>query len=332
VTGPMAHSGDRVDPPEPVARYAYLGPAGTFTEQALLGWLAGAEAELVAHTSVEEALDAVRRGVADGAMVPFENSIEGSVSATLDALAFGAPLVVVAEVQVSVALALMAAPGTALSDVRTVASHPHALAQCRGWLAGSLPDVTVVSASSTAAAAASMAGQGPDGGPGRPPADAAIAAPLAAAVYSLDVLATGVGDHPDAETRFVLATAPRPPAPATGADKTTLALFMGPDHPGALLEILTELAVRGINLTRIESRPTGGGLGDYYFCVDAEGHVDDARVGEALIGLRRVCRDVRYLGSYPRLDRTPTTLRPGVTDEEFSAAQAWLARVREGRV
>ena len=109
-----------------------------------------------------------------------------------------------------------------------------------------------------------------------------------------------------AETRFVLVSTPQPPQPATGADKTSLVLFMGEDHPGALLEILTEFAVRGVNLTRIESRPTGGGIGDYFFSVDVEGHLDDARVGEALMGLRRVCAEVRYLGSYPRLDGSAT--------------------------
>jgi prephenate dehydratase len=161
-------------------------------------------------------------------------------------------------------------------------------------------------------------------------ADAAISAPLAADVYDLEVLAAEIGDRP-AETRFVLIGRRQPPEPATGADKTSLVLFMGKDHPGALLEILTEFAVRGVNLTRIESRPTGGGMGDYFFSVDVEGHVDDARVGEALTGLRRVCAEVRYLGSYPRLDGKAAVLRPGVSDEEFREAQAWLARVREGR-
>ena len=106
---------------------------------------------------------------------------------------------------------------------------------------------------------------------------------------------------------------------------------MGEDHPGALLEILTEFAVRGVNLSRIKSRPTGGGIGDYFFSVDIEGHIDDARVGEALMGLRRVCAAVRYLGSYPRFDQTPLRLRAGVSDEEFRDAQAWLTRIREGR-
>jgi prephenate dehydratase len=140
-----------------------------------------------------------------------------------------------------------------------------------------------------------------------------------------------VGDNPSAETRFVLLSRPVAPAQATGSDKTSLVLYIGQDHPGALLEILTEFAVRGVNLTRIESRPAGGGIGDYLFSVDIEGHVDDARVGEALMGLRRVCAQVRYLGSYPRVDGGRPVLRRGVSDPDYHDAQAWLARVREGR-
>jgi prephenate dehydratase len=305
--------------------YAYLGPAGTFTEAALLDWLAGRPARLVACRSIEAALDAALSGDVDGAMVPLENSIEGSVSATLDALATAEPLVIVGESHVPVTFALMGRPGTTLADVRRVGSFPHAEAQCRSWIAANLPAAQFVPASSTATAAAALADPST-------PYDAALAAPLAATVYGLDVLAEQVGDNPDAETRFVLVTRPRAPQPATGADKTTLVAYIGEDHPGALLEILTEFAVRGVNLTRIESRPTGGGIGDYFFSIDIEGHVDDARVGEALMGLRRVCAHVRYLGSYPRVGGVAATLRRGVSDADFRDAQAWLARVREGRV
>ena len=305
--------------------YAYLGPAGTFTEAALLDWLAGRPARLVACSSIEAALDCARSGEVAGAMVPLENSIEGSVSATLDALATGDPLVIVGESHVPVTFALMARPGTSLADVRRVGSFPHAEAQCRAWVAEHLPQAQFVPAASTATAAAALADPGT-------PYDAALAAPLAAQVYGLDILADEVADNLGAETRFVLVTRPCPPQPATGADKTTLAAYIGEDHPGALLEILTEFAVRGVNLTRIESRPTGGGLGDYFFSIDIEGHVDDARVGEALMGLRRVCTQVRYLGSYPRVGGVAATLRRGVSDADFRDAQAWLSRVREGRV
>jgi prephenate dehydratase len=305
-------------------RYAYLGPEGTFTEAALLGWLGGQSADLVACTTVTAALDAVRGGDVVGAMVPLENSVEGSVSATLDALAGGEPLVILAEAHVPVSFSLLARPGTELASVSRVTTHPHAEAQCRGWLSRHLPGLRVLPAASTAAAAAAVAD--PDG-----PYDAAIAAPLAGQVYGLTPLAEGIGDNAGAETRFVLVGRPQPPEPATGADKTSLVVYIGEDHPGALLELLTEFAVRGVNLTRIESRPTGGGIGDYFFSIDIEGHVDDARVGEALMGLRRVCADVRYLGSYRRVDGRSVALRRGVSDEEFREAQAWLSRVREGR-
>ncbi len=302
-------------------RYGFLGPAGTFTEAALLQWLGDRAVEVVPYATVDTAVDAVRGGEVVAAMVPLENSVEGSVTATIDALAGGLGLAIIAEAQVPVSFSLVARPGFTLAQVRGVTTHPHAHAQCRRWLAERLPDIPVTFAPSTAMAASLVA----DG-----EHDAAISAPLAAAVYGLDQLASDIGDRP-AETRFVLISTPQPPQPATGADKTSLVLFMGQDHPGALLEILTEFAVRGVNLTRIESRPTGGGIGDYFFSVDVEGHIDDARVGEALMGLRRVCAEVRYLGSFPRLDGQPPVIRRGVTDEEFREAQAWLTRVREGR-
>jgi prephenate dehydratase len=208
--------------------------------------------------------------------------------------------------------------------VRTVITHPAAAAQCRQWLARHLPQAEVVHASSTALAAQMVTEPGS-------PYDAAIAAPLAAERYRLGVLAHGIGDNPDAVTRFVLVSRPAPPPAPTGADKTSLVAFIGDDHPGALLEVLEELSVRGVNLTRIESRPTGAALGRYCFSIDAEGHVADQRVGEALMGLRRVCPDVRFLGSYPRVDKTPPTIREGTTDDDFRLAATWLRRLRDGQ-
>ncbi len=307
-----------------VTAYGYLGPAGTFSEAALLGCAPEPDAELVPYPTVPTALRAVRAGEVEAALVPLENSVEGSVSQTLDELAFGTSLVVVREVHLPVSFVLLARPGSSTEDVRTVATHPHAEAQTRSWMAEHLPQAVVVPASSTAAAAAGLAD-------GSATWDAAVSAPIAADVYGLTVLATDVADNDEAETRFVLVARAGPPDPATGTDKTSLALFIGQDHPGALLEILTEFAVRGVNLTRIESRPTGGRIGDYLFSVDIEGHIDDARVGEALMGLRRVCADVRYLGSYPRVDGRRPTLRRGVSDSDYRDAQAWLSRVRDGR-
>lgn len=307
------------------ARYAYLGPEGTFSEAALRTLPAAATARLVPHPSVPSALDAVRNGDADGAMVPLENSVEGSVSTTLDELAVGEPLHIVREVVLPVRFALLARAGTRLENVKRIATHPHAEAQCRRWLATHLPDARVFLTPSTADAAAAVAGEVAS-------YDAAIAAPLAAGRYRLVALADDVGDSAEAVTRFVLVARPGVPAPPTGADRSTLVAFIAEDHPGALLELLTEFAVRGINLTRIESRPTGSGLGRYCFSIDCEGHLAQARVGEALGALHRICADVRFLGSYPRADGRPAEQRPGTTEADFRDAAAWLADLRAGRL
>jgi prephenate dehydratase len=305
-------------------RYSYLGPEGTFTEQALRSLPDAATARLEPCATVTVALDAVRSGAADGAVVPIENSVEGSVPVTLDELAQGEPLMITREMTVPVAFCLLVRPGTPLSDVRRVGTHPHAAAQTRAWLAEHLPDAEVVHTSSTAQAAKALEESTEAAW------DAAVSAPLAAERYGLEVLAEGIGDNAEAVTRFVLVTRPGPPVPPTGRDKTSLVAFIHDDHPGALLEILEQLTARGVNLTRIESRPTGAALGDYCFSIDAEGHVLDLRVGEALAGLRRVCADVRFLGSYERHDGKAPRVRRGTTDEEFEAAAAWLARLRSG--
>jgi len=272
---------------------------------------------------VPAVLDAVRRDDAAAGLVPLENSVEGSVATTLDDLATGDPLHVVREVLLPVRFALMVRPGTALPDVRVVATHPHAEAQCRGWLRDHLPAARWLPAASTAGAAAALAS-------GDAPYDAAVAAAIAARTYRLEVLADDIGDGADAVTRFVLVTRPGPPPAPTGADRTTVVAYEADDHPGALLEMLTEFAVRGVNLTRLESRPTGAGLGRYCFSLDCEGHIADARVGEALSALRRICADVRFLGSYPRADATPAVVRRGTGDADFRDAAAWLTRLRTG--
>ncbi len=309
-------------PGVPPARYAYLGPEGTFTEAALRSLPAAARAELQPCGSVGLALDAVRTGAVDGAVVPLENSVEGAVAATLDELSTGEPLMITREVHVEVQFALLAKPGTSIATIRRVATHPHAAAQCRRWLAAHLPDAEVLLESSTAHAAARVAV--PDS-----PYDAAIAAPIAATTYRLATLASAIADQAGAVTRFVLVSRPGPPPPPTGADKTSLVAFIRDNHPGALLELLEQFAVRGVDLTRIESRPAGSELGRYCFSIDAEGHVGDARVGEALMGLRRTCADVRFLGSYPRADQVVTSVAPGTADADFADAAAWLNRLRQ---
>ena len=306
-------------PGVPPGRYGYLGPAGTFSEAALR--TIRDRGEHVPFASVAAALDGVRASDVEAALVPFENSVEGSVPAALDDLANGEPLQITREVLLPVSFALLGRAGLAREDVRTVATHPHAEAQCRRWLRDVLPEASVVLSPSTADAARSVR----DG-----VYDAAISAPIAAEHYGLSVLAKDVHDNEGAVTRFVLVSRPGPAPAPTGADRTTLVAYIADDHPGALLELLTEFAVRGVNLTRIESRPTGGGLGRYCFSVDCEGHLADERVGEALTALRRVCADVRFLGSYPRADGGSATLRPGTSDADFRSAASWLARLRDG--
>ena len=301
---------------------AYLGPRGSFAEAAVLAWPGSTDAELLPSTSVPAALEAVRGDAVDHALVPIENSVEGSVSATLDELGSGQRLVIVDEVVLPVQFSLLVRPGTTLDQVSRVATHPHAQAQVRRWLAEHLPEASVIPAMSTAAAAAALLEE-------PAPFDGAISQKIAADIYGLDVLADEIADTADATTRFVVVRKPGPiPAP-TGADKTTLSLFIHQDQPGALLAILNEFAVRGVNMTRIESRPTRKALGDYYFSVDVEGHVADARISEAIMGLHRVCLDVRYLGSYPRHDGHAPVLRDGVTDADFAEAREWLDRLKE---
>ncbi|MDT3398836.1 prephenate dehydratase [Streptomyces sp. B1866] len=307
------------------SRYAYLGPEGTFTEAALRSLPEAATRELVPMVSVPAALDAVRSGAAAAALVPIENSVEGGVTATLDELATGRPLMIYREVVLPIAFALLARPGTALSDVKTVTGHPVAQPQVRRWLAENLPDAQWESAASNADGARLVQ-------EGR--FDGAFAGEFAAPRYGLEALVTEIQDAQTATTRFVLVGRPARPAVRTGADKTSLVIWLGDDHPGALLELLQEFAARGVNLMRIESRPTGEGMGRYCFSVDSEGHITDRRVGSALMGLKRICPKVRFLGSYPRAGVRPEDvppLRSGTSDEEFDAAAEWLARCQDGR-
>ncbi len=296
----------------------YFGPAGTFTHQALLSLRH--DDELQPFATVPLTLEAVRDGAVRAALVPIENSVEGGVSATLDNLAQGRPLVIIDEVLLPVQFGLYVRPGTELAAVRRVITHPHAAAQTRGWLAANLPDVEVTENGSTAAAAAEVAR--PDS-----PYDAAICAAVAGEMYHLTAAATGIADNPDAVTRFILVSRPCPPPPPTGHDKTTLVAYMREDHSGALLEILEQFASRGVNLCRIESRPTKEGLGNYCFSIDAEGHVSDSRLTEALMGLHRTCKRVDFLGSYPRADLVEATVAKGHRESDYAKAAAWLRTI-----
>lgn len=300
-----------------MARIAYFGPEGTFTEQAARTLAADGD-ELVPFETVPLALSAVRKGETDAACVPVENSVEGVVPATLDSLADHEPLIAVAEALLPVHFSVLVRPGT--EQVETVASHPHALAQVRLWLEANLPDAKPVVASSTAAAAVAVQ---------RGDYDAAVTAPVAAQHYPLEVRATEVADVRTARTRFLLVRRPRQPLPEpTGADRTSV-VAAAVNRTGALAELLTELAGRGINLTRLDARPART-YGEYRFFIDFEGHIAEPRIGDALAALRRRCRNVRFLGSHPRADEVRATIEPSAGNEDFVEAAAWVAALRRG--
>ena len=305
-------------------RIAYLGPEGTFTEAALLkistGGLVPGSAPPdgitpISTESTPAALAAVRSNDADYACVPIENSIEGSVLPTLDNLAAGTPLQIFAELTLEVAFTIVVRRGTPAADVETVAAFPVAAAQVRHWLAAHLPKAQVVPANSNAAAAHDVAH-------GR--ADAGVSTALAAERCDLAALATDVVDEPNARTRFVLVGQPGPPPASTGADRTSVVLRLD-NVPGALVSALTEFAIRDIDLTRIESRPTRTELGTYMFFLDCIGHIDDDAVAEALKALHRRCADVRYLGSWP------TGSAAGAAPPQLDEASRWLNRLRAGK-
>lgn len=274
--------------------YAYLGPAGTFTEAALRQ-ITNEFDVLVPFSNVTAALDAVRSGAAEKVLVPIENSVEGVVSRTLDELALGTPLVVTAETTIPVSFSLMILPENIGKPITKIATHPHAESQCRSYVAKNYPQVEVIEMSSTAAAAKGLK----DGN-----YDAAIASEIASTTYGLKVLDSDIGDNSGAVTRFVVAEKPGVTPEPTGNDRTSLVAFIGTDHAGALLEILTEFAKKDVNLTFIQSRPTGRELGDYHFIIDAEGHIADPKVAAAIDGVRKICEDIRFLGSYPRVGKS----------------------------
>lgn len=306
-------------------KIAFLGPFGTFTEQAL--WqIAPKNTEAVPCTSVPQALDLVRNGQADRAVVPIENSIEGGVNATIDSLSHGSPLVIEAEmvVEVSFELAIKPTADGAEPNIQRIGTHPHAWAQCRKWVAANYPNAVHVPATSTAAAARLIAEED------NPGFDAALCAKTSVARYGLRSLHSNVADNRGAVTRFVLVAPLGNVPPATGADKTTVQVRLPDNEAGALLSMLEQFAARGVNLSRIESRPAGGPLGSYEFSIDIEGHISEERVSAALIGLHRTCPQVRFIGSYPRVDGQRPTIQVGTHDEDFVNARAWIAGLMNG--
>jgi len=301
---------------------AYFGPEGTFTEEAVLGEADLASAVLDARGSIEDVLSAVADGDAALGVVPIENAIEGTVNATMDALLFDHDLLIQREMVLDIHLHLMAVPGTTIGDIRQVSSFPVALAQCRRFLAEHLPGVDVVAAGSTADAARALASCGAAGA-------AAVAPRLAAGLYGLEILAADVEDHPGNQTRFVAVSAPSAGIPPpTGHDRTTIVCFQHRDEPGSLHGILGQFAARNINLTKLESRPTKQGLGQYCFVIDLEGHLGDEVVKDCLRDVQAGLAEVKFLGSYPAAGADGAERRRDAADA-WRQADAWLASLTE---
>ncbi len=304
-------------------RWAYLGPEGTFTEQAAreLRSTTDGHVQLIPAVSVGAAIADLRAGVVAAACVPIENSVEGAVPLTLDELTHGEQLMISAEASVMVQLDLLVRPGTSLADIRKVGSHPHGHAQVRGYMTATLPAAeSVVFGSTAAAAAAVRAGE----------LDAAAAAPAAGTRYELESLAADIGEVHGAVTRFVLLRRPGFPVARTGNDCTSLVVYVQ-DEPGSLLAMLAELANRGINLTRLESRPARSELGKYFFLLDADGHVEDPAMADAIAALHRRSAGLRFLGSYPRVRGTAHIPPAFASPAAFARATAFVKGLTAGQ-
>ena len=299
---------------------AFLGPAGTFTEQALFTQPDLTQGQLRPIASIPEVLHAVADGEVDLGFVPIENAIEGTVNLTLDTLAFDLDLLIRREVVINISLNLLAPPGVRLADITRVASIPVATAQCWKYLHDHLPGARLDAANSTAEAAEHVA-RDADGH------SAALAPARAAAVYGLDIVAADVEDHPENKTRFVAVGREGVPSPS-GHDKTSIVVFQRADVPGSLLAILQEFAARSINLTKLESRPTKVSLGDYCFIIDLDGHIADELVADALRAIHAKQAQVKFLGSYPAAGEHGAAVREEV-QTSWRLADEWIARLRD---
>lgn len=303
-------------------RYSYLGPAGTFTEAALKLVPEAAGQEWRPVSNIGEALQDVVTGRSDAAMIAIENSVDGGVTVAQDALATTPGLQIIGEYLVPVNFVIVARPGTALDQVTQIVAHPVAYGQCRAWLDANLPGHTHLPAASNVQAAADLFTGSHD--------TAAIAPPTISEHYDVDVLAEHIAENPDAVTRFVLVSRPRPIGEPTGADKTSLIVELPQDRAGTLLELLEQFATRDVNLTLIASRPIGDRMGRYRFVIDTEGHIKDERVADALLGVKRFSPNVVFLGSYPRADGVKSQSKPHYDDNAFIEARDWLRGIIAG--
>lgn len=299
----------------------FFGPFGTFTEQAVRSQADLAGGELVAFRTVPDVLDAVASGDVEYGVVPIENSIEGTVNFTQDALSFDYDLLIQREIVLNIEHCLLALPGTALADITTVLSIPVATAQCHRYLRENLPDAEVRAANSTADAARIVSTDKMAGA-------AAIAPCNAASLYGLDVVASNIEDHAGNQTRFVVVGRSGIPAP-TGHDVTGIVVYQRADEPGSLISILQEFAARRVNITNLLSRPTkDGGLGDYCFVMYLDGHIGDELVADALRALHAKQGAVKFLGSYPAAGEHAHSAREHA-DARWQQADDWVERLRD---
>jgi len=303
----------------PGTRIGFLGPFGTFTEQALMSQADLAAGDLVPFRTMPDVLDAVEAGEVDYGFVAIENSIEGMVNLTQDELVFNHSLLIQREVVLDIEHCLVAQAGTSLADVKVVLSIPVATAQCHAYLREHVGAAEVRATNSTADGARLVAEMG---------AGVAAVAPRAAArVFGLDVIAADIADHPGNQTRFVLVGRSGIPAP-TGHDRTGLVVYQRADEPGSLISILQEFAARRINLSNLQSRPTkGGGLGDYCFIIYADGHVADELLADAMRSLHSKQGRVKFLGSYPAAGEHAHEAREHA-DARWREADDWITDLR----
>jgi len=295
------------------ARVGYLGPEGSFSHEAVSTMI---DVEPVACDTIADLLGAVADASLDQGLVPIENAIEGTVSATIDGLVFGHDLVIEREIVIPIRLHLLARPGISLAEVTSVRSYVHALAQCRGFLQSL--DVSIDQSTSTSQAAREVSESSEPW--------AAVASTMAGELFGLVPLASDIEDHPGNATRFVLVGRDVVAAP-TGHDRTTIVCFQDADRPGSLYGILGRFAARDINLTKLESRPTKRGLGDYCFVIEFEGHVADDVVADCLADLQSHLARVKFLGSYPVTGAEASERREEVALAR-SAAQRWITEIR----
>lgn len=300
-------------------RIAFLGPRGTFGEEALSSLTDLAPFEAVPMRTMPDALAAAAAHEVDYAFVAIENSIEGTVNVSIDSLIFDTDLLIQREVVMGIQMSLLVPKGVKLKDIKRVISFPVAVGQCRDFLADKLPDVEIVASNSTSDAVRQVSRSSSR-------STAALGTQFAAEIYGLHVLEEDVSDHKQNQTRFVLVAPSGVPAP-TGADKTSIVVFQSDNKPGSLHSILGQFSARNINLQKLESRPTKHSLGDYCFIIDLEGHIDSEIIADCLRDLHVQAANLKFLGSYPSATaHGPKRRREAIA--KWRNADEWITGLR----